>query len=157
MTFRLTSKGFVMKSVFSGTYELVSWKNITRDGEETFPFGDKAKGFITYSDNGYVSVHLMADSRTAFIHDGIFDATASEGLRNQLSYISYFGTFTIYPTTVSHHLLSCSFPNWEGTTQIRNWSFKNGVLKLSVDTLLIDRKPVSAVLVWRKRNITKSI
>ncbi|RYV03092.1 hypothetical protein SOPP22_05885 [Shewanella sp. OPT22] len=139
----------MMKSVFSGTYELISWKNTSSSGEQTYPFGPNAKGFITYTSNGYVSVHLMAESRAMFTNEGIFDALAAEALQNQLNYISYFGTFTATESTVFHRLLSCSFPNWEGTTQVRNWSFQNGLLQLSVDKLLVDNELVSAQLIWQ--------
>ena len=110
-----------MDSIVYGSYELVSWKNTDRDGLEVYPFGENAGGYITYTAQGFVSVHLMSDKRSQFERDGIFDGKDEEIRANYNSFISYFGTYTVNKNTVSHHLLSCSFPNWENTTQIRNW------------------------------------
>src|SRR5579862_9573838 len=49
---------------FIGTWKLVS--NMKKDGSViTYPFGKDAVGYITYDANGYISVQMMQQKRSA--------------------------------------------------------------------------------------------
>ncbi len=49
-----------------GAWQLVAWKVRWEDSDDfTYPFGEKARGLIVYSDNGYMSAVIHAGDRAS--------------------------------------------------------------------------------------------
>ena len=51
---------------------------------------------------------------------------------------------------ITHHLEGALFPNWDGTSQERFFSFEDGRLKLSTAPIEYAGDTVTAVMVWER-------
>ena len=54
-----------------GTWALVSFVASADDGSISYPFGDDAAGYLTYTADGHVSAQLMRTGRPAYASDDI--------------------------------------------------------------------------------------
>jgi hypothetical protein len=139
----------VSKSNLIGTYQLVSWEHRHESGEVTHPLGPDAQGVISYSQDGYVSVHIMAKNRKAHAAADLFGGEMTEFKNSATTHLSYCGTFEIQGNEVVHHVSICSFPNWVNSQQRRDWEFKNGQLLLTAHGVQVGNEKVGAYLVWQ--------
>jgi hypothetical protein len=137
------------KDELIGTYKLISWENRHESGEISYPLGPDAKGLISYSQDGFVFVHIMAVNRKAFSSGDLFGGEASEIVAGATSHISYCGTYKIENQDVIHRVQICSFPNWVSTEQRRHFHFDNGNLLLSAEGLKIKSERVGVYLIWQ--------
>ena len=133
-----------------GTYELVSWENRHESGAITYPLGLDAKGVISYSPDGFVFVHIMANNRKEHSTGDLFGGEISEIRDSATTHISYCGTYEIIENEVIHYISVSSFPNWVPSEQRRKWEFQNDHLLLSAQGLQVKNEKVSAYLIWRR-------
>lgn len=133
-----------------GTYELVSWENRYDSGEITYPLGPDAKGVISYSADGFVFVHIMADHRGNHSSGDLFGGSDAEIRQSATTHISYCGRYEIRGDEVIHTVLVSSFPNWVPSEQRRNWKFEDGHLLLSAQGLAVGNETVGAYLIWKR-------
>ena len=133
-----------------GTYDLVSWENRHESGEITYPLGPDAKGVISYSPDGFVFVHIMANNRNNHTVGDLFGGEVSEIQASATTHISYFGTYEIEGSEVIHRVSVSSFPNWVSSEQRRNWEFRDDHLLLSAQGLEVGNEKVGAYLIWRR-------
>ncbi|MEM1130940.1 MAG: lipocalin-like domain-containing protein [Pseudomonadota bacterium] len=133
-----------------GTWSLQSNYSETEDGQRFFPLGEDATGYISYSADGFVFVHLMAHGRRPFSRNDPFGGTEAEDSSAMKSHLSYAGTFEYNGAQVVHRVTHCSFPNWVGTEQVRQVALVDTRLRLSVSGVLVDGKSVTAVLDWER-------
>ena len=111
-----------------GTYDLLSWENRHESGVITYPLGPDAKGVISYSPDGFVFVHIMANNRIKHSVGDLFGRKISEIKDSATSHVSYCGTYEINGREVIHHVSVSSFPNWVNSEQRRNWQFQDDKL-----------------------------
>ena len=78
-----------------GTWKLVSWENRSLDGQVSYPLGEDAVGYISYSQDGYVFVAMMRSDRTQFTAGDLLRASAEEKVHAAETYVTY--------TTVRDH------------------------------------------------------
>jgi hypothetical protein len=135
-----------------GTYNLVSWENRHESGKTTHPLGPDAKGLISYSPDGYVFVHVMANKRAKHSANDLFGGEISDIKNSATTHISYCGTYEIKNNEVIHYVSISSFPNWADSEQKRNWKLENGTLTLSAQGIQIGNEKVDAYLIWQKTN-----
>lgn len=105
---------------FVGAWELVDWRTTSSTGTVNFPYGENAKGQISYTSDGRMSAHLMRPPEDAS------DAPTQ--------YLGYWGAFSLDTTarTVTHHVVGSDQANWIGSDQVRGFSFEaDGSLILS--------------------------
>jgi hypothetical protein len=136
------------KDQIIGTWRLITWENRDRSGKVTHPLGDDAVGYISYSDDGHVFVHIMTSNRKSFSTDGLFDVTPADCMAVHTSHISYCGPYEISGDTIIHRVEVCSYPNWIGSEQKRRARFKDGRLILSAKGLKVGPDRVDAHLEW---------
>lgn len=136
------------KESLVGTYKLFSWENRHESGEVTYPLGSDAIGLISYSDEGFVFVHIMANNRNVHSSGDLFGGEHSEIIESAASHISYSGKYRTTENEVVHIVDVCSFPNWIASEQRRKYEFKNGKLLLSAEGLQVGSEKVSAYLIW---------
>ena len=139
-----------IKQKLLGTWELVSWYNLLEDGTKLYPLGPEASGYISYSPDGYLFVHLSAAGRVPYRVNDPYGGTAEEDSAAIKSIISYAGTYECLPDRVIHRVTQASCPNWVGTEQVRFHRFEGDRLELSAPNAVFQGKTVTARVLWRR-------
>ena len=104
-----------------GTWDQVVSEVTMPDGKKIFPFGERPKGILIFTDDGrFVQVHIdsslpkvAANNRTA--------GTAEENKAIVGGSIALFGTYTVDEDKklVTFTVKASTFPNWDGAVQPR--------------------------------------
>jgi hypothetical protein len=124
-----TAKGLV------GTWTLVSIK-LEQDGKKTDFYGPNPRGQATYEANGRVSVIITRSDLPKFASNNRQAGTPEENKAVVQGSIAYFGTYTVDEAakTVTSHIESCSFPNWNGTDRKLTLNLSGDELDLASPT-----------------------
>ena len=153
----MSNKSTVMKTIqdkFIGTWHLVHWEVQTEDGKHhNYPYGEKAKGSIIYTQAGRMSAQLMQLARPSFEIAHSWKGTPEETKAAFRGYTAYGGTFKIVDNTVVHQVDMSLFPNWLGTDLVRIFEFQNNGNHLRLSTPLFQTRKgqsVKQVLLWEK-------
>jgi len=128
-----------------GTWQLVPWVLIDTEGKIHFPYGEDAKGHLSYMDSGLMSVHLMRNQRPLFESPSVFEITPAEALQSYNDYVSYCGSYEVQRDYLLHHVQMHTCPNWVGSVQKRYFKFDGDCLHLSHT---LENKHMQ--LVWQK-------
>ncbi|MCR9109783.1 lipocalin-like domain-containing protein [Marivita sp. XM-24bin2] len=137
-------------SPLTGTWLLEAWYNQTRDGRRIYPLGERATGYISYSPDGFVFVHLSAAERVPYKVNDPFGGTADEDSAAIKSQITYAGPYMYHGDHVIHRVTQSSCPNWVGTEQRRMIEFTQEGLRLSATGALFQGEEVTAIVDWRR-------
>ncbi|WP_299982865.1 lipocalin-like domain-containing protein [uncultured Ruegeria sp.] len=133
-----------------GTWSLIDWYNETKTGERLYPLGPNATGYISYSQDGFVFVHMMAADRVSFETSDPFGGSTAEDSKAYKTQITYAGRYEYHGDHVIHHVTQASFPNWIGTEQVRQVSFSGQNLHLSATNAVFQGQKVNAFVEWRR-------
>lgn len=117
-----------------------------QEGESPFPLGADALGRITYSEDGYMSVFLMAAARPQ-----VPGRSTDIGLKAAAyeTFIAYGGTYELRGNTVIHHVEFSSVPVWTGVDQQRHVAFEGDRLVLTLPVTVAGTEREYR-LVWRR-------
>lgn len=105
-----------------GVWRVVRFCDVDSSGRETQPFGPRPLGYFIYTPSGELSIQVM---RTPAMSRFAQDAAPTDAELRMLhdSYFGYFGTYTITSdSTVVHHVLGGTLPEYVGTEQPRVYS-----------------------------------
>ncbi|MGB6481893.1 MAG: lipocalin-like domain-containing protein [Candidatus Acidiferrales bacterium] len=118
-----------------GAWRLLSMHETRTDGEVVYSLGEDAQGQLMYSAEGRMSAQLMRAKMPRFANDDTREATPEERASAWPDYFGYFGTYSIDPerNAVIHHVEVSSFPNLNGSKQIRFFRFEGERLVLDAD------------------------
>lgn len=133
-----------------GTWQMLDWYNVEENGQKHFPLGEQATGYISYSKDGFVFVHLMAADRQLYELNDPFGGTEREDAAAIKSQISYAGPYTFKDGEVVHHVTHSSCPNWVGSDQFRKVEFEGDRLILSAAGAVFQGKVVTAYVIWKR-------
>lgn len=133
-----------------GTWQMLAWYNLEENGQKHFPLGETATGYISYSQDGFVFVHLMGADRQPYELNDPFGGTESEDSAAIKSQITYAGPYTFKGDEVVHHVTHSSCPNWVGTDQFRKVTFEGDRLILSAGGATFQGKLVTAYVIWKR-------
>jgi len=141
--------GPLQDSSLQGTWVLVAADKILPSGERTQDYGKSPKGRLTIDAQGRYSLQIFKSERLAFASGEKAHGTAAEYESAALGCSTHFGTII---ADAERHILTfkiegASFPNWEGTTQKREYTLKDGVLTYRVPPRADGSIPIS---VWKK-------
>lgn len=134
----------------TGTWSLLAWYNQTDDGNRIYPLGPEATGYISYSHDGFVFVHLMAVGRRMFAANDPFGGSADEDSAAMKSQITYAGPYEFHGDHVIHRVTHASCPNWVGTEQTRQVEFFGDRLRLSAAGAVFQGRQVTAYVDWQR-------
>ena len=133
-----------------GTWKLVSWENRSADGQISYPLGQDALGYITYTHDGYMFVAVMRPNRANFVSGDLLGGSTEEKAQAAESHVSYCGRYEYHGDKVIHHVELSSFPNWVGVAQERLAELKVNRLTLSTHPILLEGRQQTAHLVWER-------
>jgi hypothetical protein len=111
-----TLREMIVGSWIFGVAEVVA-----PDGKKSFPFGETPKGLLIFTPDGYFSQVHVASDVPKIASNNRLTGTAEENAAIMKRSISVFGKYTVNEDkkTVTFHIVSSSFPNWEGEAQER--------------------------------------
>ena len=104
-----------------GTWDFVVAQVRAPDGKISFPFGESPKGILIFSPDGrFAQVHVASDVPKIASNNRL-TGTPQEYAEIMRRSLSVFGTYTVDDAkkTVTYHIVSSSFPNWQGESQTR--------------------------------------
>ena len=124
------------------------------DGSAPFhPLGERPKGIIMYTPDGYMSAQLMSPDRGPFASGDWFDGTEEEYREEASTYIAYSGPFHVNEEkrTLTHSMFVSLLPNWTGQTQPRVVKIEGDKLFLSTESpIKSGGKIVMSYLQWQR-------
>jgi len=126
----------IMSQVFIGVWKLVSIEY--HRGDRIFYPKDHFRGYIIYTPNGYMSVHIMASKRHHFRSEDWLNGTPEEYAASGKTYTGYCGRYEVRENTVIHHVEMSHFPNWVGTDFVRYFDVHGDTLTLRTPPMLIE-------------------
>src|SRR6195256_450510 len=118
-----------LKEQIVGTWNFVVAEVAAPDGKKSFPFGETPKGILIFTADGrFAQIHVAGDVPKIASNNRL-TGTPEEYAAIMRRSLSVFGTWTVDEDkkTVTYHIVSSSFPNWEGEAQTRT------IDKLSAD------------------------
>lgn len=124
-----------------GTWVLKSFVTEFDDGSILLPYGDNPQGRIVYTDDGFMSAHLWN-------HNTHVEGTNS---RDDPSYFSYCGDWSIEGTVVRHHVHAATEASWAGQDKLRTMTPIGGLLELTAEGVVFGGKQGRGILVWERR------
>lgn len=104
-----------------GTWRLVSWENVSRDGI-SHPMGSDPVGYLSYHRGGRMCVQVMRNKRGELTDDGLAAASADQ-LREVLGgYLAYAGGYRVDTAagTVTH-CIECGLLPAQAGTELTRW------------------------------------
>lgn len=131
-----------------GTWELKRWYNEDASGQRFFPFGENVSGYISYSPDGFVFVHMSVADRPNYADADPFTGTPEEHQAAMISHITYAGKYTQDGDVVTHHVTQASCPNWVGSKQVRQVELDGDKLALSASGTRFQGHDVTAYVDW---------
>ena len=140
-------------SPFVGTWQLAESYSDKPSGRVAFPLGANVLGRINYDAAGNMAAQLMGDGRAHFSSRDPREVSDAEYRAAFQSYTAYFGTYTVDATasTVTHHVLGATVPNWPGQDQVRFYEFSGDRLVLKTPPMRgNDGEKAIHTLVWQK-------
>ena len=114
-----------------GSWRLLSFRILYDDGGVEYPLGADAEGLIVYTHAGFMTGALMQRGRPKF--SAVRSSVAERGIGSAdeivaafNGYFSYFCRFETDPAQrkVTHRVIACHLPDWEGRTLERFWQFE---------------------------------
>jgi len=117
-----------------GTWEMVSAYEIKADGTRSTNYGEHPLGLLTVDAAHRYNMQIFRTGRPVFASGDKARGTPDEYRQAVIGSSTHFGTVTI--DAVKHELVfevkAASFPNWEGKRQVRDYTFKDGLLTYAV-------------------------
>ena len=136
-----------------GTWAMDSAYEIQADGTRTTLYGEHPVGLLMIDSAGRYSLQIFKVGRPAFASGNRTAGTAEEYRAALVGISTHIGKVAI---DSAHHQLifdveAASFPNWEGKRQVRNFTFKDGLLTYAVPPSA-SGGGTTAYSVWRRAN-----
>jgi hypothetical protein len=117
-----------------GTWVLTGADKILPDGTRVSDFGASPHGLVIFTADGHYAVEIYRADRLKFSSGDKLKGTAEEYKDASLGMSVHFGRYTVDPVkgTISFQIDRASFPNWDDTTQVRNYEMKGDELTWKV-------------------------
>jgi hypothetical protein len=121
-------------SAIEGTWTLAYADVQHPDGTRGHDYGDAPKGLLQIDHAGHYSMLIFNSTRPKFASSDKNAATPSEFRAAMLGTSSHYGTVQMDPAkgALIFHIEGATFPNWEGTTQVRSYVLNGDMLSYKV-------------------------
>jgi hypothetical protein len=134
-----------------GTWQMAAAYEIHADGSRTTNYGEHPHGLLIVDADGRYSLQIFRADRPKFASGDKTRGTADEYRAAVTGSSTHTGRVRVDDAT--HRLIfdieSASFPNWEGTQQVRDFSYADGTLTYAVPTSA-SGNGTTAYSVWRR-------
>jgi Lipocalin-like domain len=148
------NNGLGAREQFIGSWRLVSFEARTAEGQVIYPFGIDAEGAVTITRDGRVWATIWRANRQPFAINDQQLGTPEEYTAAVQSYISIVGDFDVNPSEgiFSYVVEQSIFPNWNGTTQTRFYSFSDQgrTMELTTAPTPFGGTTIVGALVWER-------
>jgi hypothetical protein len=117
-----------------GTWDLTAAYKVLPDGTRASDYGDNPHGLVIFTSDGHYSVQIYRAERLKFSSGDKSKGTAEEYKEASLSTSVHFGTYSLDPVkhTITFHIDRSSFPNQDGTIQVRPYAMSGSELSWKV-------------------------
>ena len=139
----------------TGTWTLLTYTIINQEGTKLAePFGPHPQGLLIYTENGFMSGHIMSNNRPPSQSHLPHKASPEEKILAFDTYLGYCGTYELLQDRVIHHVTTCHFPNWIGTDLIRIMQLDGNLLTLTAPPVITKGKTRTVRITWRRLHIS---
>jgi len=140
------------KPKIAGTYTLLVVDNIKPDGSRVHLYGDHPKGILMFDTAGNYSLQILSANRPKFQSGDKSKGTDEENRQAIRGSNTHFGRYSADDSkhTITFMIDHASFPNWEGTTQVRPFEFDGKVFKYTVPSPTTGGAATGEVI-WEKQ------
>lgn len=113
--------GGSLKDAIVGSWNFVVAEVTAPDGKKSFPFGETPRGILIFTADGHFAQIHVAGDVPKIASNNRLTGTPEEYAEIMRRSLSVFGTYTVGEgnRTVTYHITSASFPNWQGESQTR--------------------------------------
>jgi hypothetical protein len=117
-----------------GTWVMKAAYEITADGKRTTNYGEHPAGLLIVDKQGRYSLQIFRPDRPKFAAGVKAQGTPEELRAAVMGSSTHTGYVEVDATRAKliFKIEASSFPNWEGTRQVRDYTFENGTLTYSV-------------------------
>ena len=117
-----------------GTWVLTAADKLLPDGTRSHDYGDNPHGLVIFTEDGHYSVQIYRDERIKFASGDKLKGSPEEYKDAVLGMSVHYGKYSVDPAknTISFQIDRASFPNWDGTTQVRAFDLKGDELSWKV-------------------------
>jgi hypothetical protein len=134
-----------------GTWTMEAAYEVHPDGQRSTNYGERPLGLLTVDAAGRYRMQIFRPDRPAFASGDKARGAPEEYRAAVVGSSTHFGKVAIDPA--KHQLVftieAASFPNWEGQRQVRDYTFKDGLLSYAVPASA-SSSGVIAYSVWRR-------
>jgi hypothetical protein len=117
-----------------GTWTLAYADVLHADGKRDHDYGDTPKGLLQIDRTGHYSLLIFNSARPKFAAGDKNQGTADEFRAASLGTSSHFGMVSVDAVahTLTLHIDGATYPNWEGTSQVRKYELDGDLLTYKV-------------------------
>ena len=117
-----------------GTWVMTAAYEILADGTRTANYGEHPNGLLMVDKAGRYSIQIFRPDRPKFASGDKKKGTPEEYAEAVLGSSTHTGRVVVEPVRgkLIFNIEAASYPNWEGTQQVRDYTFKDGTLTYSV-------------------------
>jgi hypothetical protein len=137
--------GLAQSGSLAGTWLLTAADVIKTDGMRTQDYGPNPHGLLILTADGRYMVEIYRVARARFASNDKFHGSPDEYKDVSLGMSCHFGTYAVdaAKSTITFKIDSASFSNWDGSTQVRNFSLNGDELTWRVPARPDGSIPVS--------------
>ena len=134
-----------------GTWSVVLVDNILPDGSRVALYGPHPEGLLMFDRDGRYELQLLRADRVKFAANDKSQGTAAELKAAVEGSNAHFGHYSVDPGrhTITFQIEHASFPNWDGTVQVRSFNLAGDRLTYTVPSPTTDRRATGEV-VWER-------
>jgi len=134
-----------------GSWIMTAAYEVHADGTRTTNYGEHPNGLLLVDRDGRYSLQIFRPGRAKFAAADKTRGSAEEYREAMLGSSTHYGHVSV--DAAAHRLAfrieASSYPNWENTQQLRDYTFENGVLTYSVPASASGNGTV-AYSVWKR-------
>jgi hypothetical protein len=139
-------------TTLSGTWVMTAAYEILADGTRTTNYGEHPNGLLMIDQQGRYSLQIFRPNRPKFASGDKTRGTPEEYRESVLGASTHTGRVEIDAARrkLIFKIDAASYPNWDGTQQIRDYTFKDGTLTYAVPATASGNGTV-AYSIWQRR------